>query len=853
MVKVGIIGTGIIAREHAKAIALASKSVTLIAAAEVVPERLQSFCGAFQIPRAYESAADLIADPDVDLVAITTPPAAHEALAVSALDHGKYAFCEKPLAHSLASAVRIAEAEARHSGRLAVSYQMRYDASFRRLTWLCQNGWIGDIESACIERHSYIPHADHNAGGWWGSWPVAGGGVLITQLIHELDLLILAIGRPVSVNAVMDTRYTEIESEDYVEATFRFSGGSTVRCSASVNSGHLSGGFAIQGSDGTVGLPWHFTTKDPSRLTKALKEVDRALPETCPRSPSLVSRGAHLLARHLGAKEKLELTPHARLYQDIAHNMESGAPLPIPPTGAMGSLELCMAVYESAITGKEIELPLSSASTVYNGVSKEDYEARKCAPSTSESGATDEIASLTLATNPMSPSVSGAIKSSAKGAAVSIARRVLNMAHIELAFVKAALWPLPQVHGGPRARRWPWPRRRHFDNRERRAVLQVMDREIRTGGAIVYEDVEEKAYCEAFARYLGGGYADAVNSGTNALYIALRALDLEPGSEVIVPPVTDAGGTMPVAMMNCIPVPADSDRGSVLTSADQIRLVLTERASAIVVAHLGGHPVDMDPILKLAQAHQIPVVEDCAQAHGAVYKGRMVGSLGTIAAFSTMFGKHHTTGAQGGIVFTKDARLIARARQIADRGKAYGTRGSAGNLIASLNFNQDEISMAIGRVQLDKLPDAIQARRTFASLVETGLHGVDGVSLICDPSDCLSSYLFLMVRFDTSKLRCTCQDFASALLEEGIPDVYAGYSVYPTDHPWYRNAVVFGTSGLPWAMLPGQPRPQHFELPNVRQANRSIFRIDIHESLGNREARDLVTAIKKIVHYYKAS
>src|SRR5262249_17813563 len=148
---------------------------------------------------------------------------------------------------------------------------------------------------------------------------------------------------------------------------------------------------------------------------------------------------------------------------------------------------------------------------------------------------------------------------------------------------------------------------------------------------------------------------------------------------------------------------------SILTSAKQIKAVLTDRTSAIVVAHMGGHPVDMDPILELATERQIPVVEDCAQAHGAVYKGRMVGTLGTISAFSTMFGKHHSTGGQGGVIFTRDPLLLAKARQFGDRGKAFGIPDKDGNLLASLNFNQTEINMAIGRVQLDKLPASIKA------------------------------------------------------------------------------------------------------------------------------------------------
>src|SRR5262249_51566353 len=221
---------------------------------------------------------------------------------------------------------------------------------------------------------------------------------------------------------------------------------------------------------------------------------------------------------------------------------------------------------------------------------------------------------------------------------------------------------------------------------------------------------------------------------------------------------------------------------------------------------------DMDPILELATERQIPVVEDCAQAHGAVYKGRMVGTLGTISAFSTMFGKHHSTGGQGGVIFTRDPLLLAKARQFGDRGKAFGIPDKDGNLLASLNFNQTEINMAIGRVQLDKLPASIKARRAFASRVATGLQEVDGISLIGDPPSCLSSFWYLMIRLDRAKFVWDSSAFASALSHEGIDGVAAGYPVYPTDQRWYRDAAVFGNSGLPWSL--NQGRPRLFELPN---------------------------------------
>jgi perosamine synthetase len=309
---------------------------------------------------------------------------------------------------------------------------------------------------------------------------------------------------------------------------------------------------------------------------------------------------------------------------------------------------------------------------------------------------------------------------------------------------------------------------------------------------------------------------------------------------------------MPVVLMNCIPIPADSESGSPNTSVAQIEAALSDRTSAILVAHIAGRPVDLDPILQLAAERNIPVVEDCAQALGALYKGRLVGTSGAISAFSTMFGKQHCTGAQGGVVFTKHTLLFARARQIADRGKPHGTLGNPANVVASLNFNQDEISMAIGRVQLEKLPAAIRARRSFASLVERGLHDVEGISFIGDPPGCPGSYWFLMIRLDTGKFTCGSREFAIALGEEGIGGVQAGYPFYPTEQPWYRDAAVFGTSGIPWSMLGGQSKPRHFDLPNAHNANRAILRIDVHESLAAREATDLVNAIRKIARFYAA-
>lgn len=440
---------------------------------------------------------------------------------------------------------------------------------------------------------------------------------------------------------------------------------------------------------------------------------------------------------------------------------------------------------------------------------------------------------------------------SIKRIAVNLVKQSLAVANIEPATAKAIVRRPKSANGGFKVRRWPWPRRKHIGAEERRAAIRVLDRELKNGGAVVYGGVENKAYCDAFASYMGGGYALAVNSGTNAVYVALRTLDLAPGSEVIVPAISDPGGVMPVALMNCVPIAADTQPGSLNTSIDQIRSVLSDRTAAIVVTHIAGHPVDMDPILELARERGLAIVEDCAQSHGTKYKGRLAGTLGDIAAFSTMFGKQHCTGGQGGVVFTRNTMLFARARQITDRGKPYAVLGGSTNIVASLNFNQDEISLAIGRVQLSKLPAAIGKRREFALTVEKGIAHVEGVTFLSDPSYGESSFWFMLLRIDSQKLSCDSQQFAIALNAEGIEGVMGGYPFYPTEQPWYTDANFFCKQNEVATLHETHDIRLRAPLSNAHSANQHLVRVDVHESLGPAEAIDLIAAIEKVANKFR--
>ena len=398
------------------------------------------------------------------------------------------------------------------------------------------------------------------------------------------------------------------------------------------------------------------------------------------------------------------------------------------------------------------------------------------------------------------------------------------------------------INGGEAVRTTPFPPRKLFGRDEKDAVMSLFDEAMEKGHQVLgYNGPQEEAYCKEFADFLGGGFADGVNSGTNAVYVALRALEPEPGSEVIVPAISDPGGVMPAAICGCVPVPADTIEDYYTIGAEQIEAKITDKTSAIIVAHIAGIPADMDPIMELANSRGIPVVEDCAQIHGAKYKGRMVGTLGTISSFSLMFGKHHATGGQGGMVFTKDEELYWKARRYADRGKPIGIDDAPnGNVVAALNCNMDELHAAIGRVQLRKLDDIASRRRTLAKSIAESCRGeLKSIQLKEEPADCEGVYWFLVFKCDQSLLKVSKEDFVKAVEAEGIP-VCPTYKHVPVRMEWMGKYMQ--QNG--WAM------DGRYDLTNVDKVDDMYFNCGLHEDFTQAEADDIIAALKKVEAAY---
>lgn len=221
-----------------------------------------------------------------------------------------------------------------------------------------------------------------------------------------------------------------------------------------------------------------------------------------------------------------------------------------------------------------------------------------------------------------------------------------------------------------------------------------------------------------FARFCGVRHAVTTNNGTTAIHLALVALGIGPGDEVIIPTLTFIATANAVRYCGATPVLVDCDEDTLNIDVRAIEARITTRTRAIIAVHLYGHPADMDPILELAQKHNLHVVEDAAEAHGAKYKGRMVGSIGTCASFSFYGNKILTTG-EGGMVTTNDDDLASKLRLY--RGQGMDPNRRYWHPVIGYNYRMTNIAAAIGCAQLERVNEALALRRRLASWYSHGL------------------------------------------------------------------------------------------------------------------------------------
>ena len=378
IIGVGIVGTGVIADEHAAAIARLNPHFQLIGVADISPESCRNFGAKHFSPFAYKSHRELLAREDVDLIAVCTPPAFHHEVVVDALRANKWVLCEKPLATNLNESRRILQEPNLH--RLGIVHQLRYHRNFQKTQMVIQSGVLGSVKRCTVRRHNTFNYAG-NKSSWWGSWSIAGGGVVITQFSHMFDLLVSLFGQPLSIEGEIGRRKWPIESEDWFAAMCKFKNCDSVHVEGSINAAKQQNEFSVECEHGTVHYP--FALENASDTLR--ERIDAMLFDNFgksgpPRDKPLAIRALRRLGRLTGLYDHkfvpyLEPTLHEPIYAEVANAIRHEQPLPVPVSEAQWSLELCFALYESALSGIPVTMPIHEDSfNSAKGVTLDSFE-----------------------------------------------------------------------------------------------------------------------------------------------------------------------------------------------------------------------------------------------------------------------------------------------------------------------------------------------------------------------------------------------------------------------------------------------------------------------------------------------
>jgi len=376
-----------------------------------------------------------------------------------------------------------------------------------------------------------------------------------------------------------------------------------------------------------------------------------------------------------------------------------------------------------------------------------------------------------------------------------------------------------------------WP---HFEPDEVEAAAAVL-----RSGKVNYWTGEEGRLFEAeFAQATGTKHAVCVANGTLALELALHALGIGRGDEVITTSRTFIASASCIVMRGARPVCVDVDPDSQNITAGTIERAITPRTRAIIAVHLAGWPADMDPILKLASEYDLKVIEDCAQAQGAMYKGRAVGSMGDAAAFSFCQDKIMTTGGEGGMLTTNHSDAWERAWSYKDHGKNYNSVYNREHGIGfrwlhdsfGTNWRMTEMQSAMGRLQLKKVPEWVETRRRNADRLTSYLSRVPGLRITVPPQSTHHAYYkyYAFVRPEMLQSGWSRDKIVQAIAEEAVPCFVGSCSEI------YLEKAFVG-------------RRKHKRLPIAKQLGETSLMLLVHPTLSDQHLALTVQAVEKVM------
>lgn len=406
-----------------------------------------------------------------------------------------------------------------------------------------------------------------------------------------------------------------------------------------------------------------------------------------------------------------------------------------------------------------------------------------------------------------------------------------------------------------REREWPpWP---IIGENEINAVVGVMKRgklsEFGARRGKPFRGGEKiREFEQKFAEYFGVKHAIAVNSATAGLHCAVAACNAGPGDEVIVPPYTFTATASSVLQTNAIPVFADIDEKTFCINPSEIEKKITSQTKVILPVHLLGHAAEMDRIMETARKYNLKVVEDCAQATGAKYKNRFVGTIGDMGVFSFNESKDIVTG-EGGMIITDNDELAERARMIRNHGENV-IEGKTRDYIANIvgwNYRMTEIEAAIGIEQLKRLDEFNANKKMLAEYLADGLKEIDGITTPYISPDVEHVFHVYGMLYDEKKIGIDKRTFAKAVEAEGIiiSDTFYMHPLYM--NPIFQLKTAYGNKGCPFTCSFYNGKV-NYEKGSCKVAeelceSKALWLEIIRPNCTIEDMQDIITAFKKVI------
>jgi perosamine synthetase len=343
------------------------------------------------------------------------------------------------------------------------------------------------------------------------------------------------------------------------------------------------------------------------------------------------------------------------------------------------------------------------------------------------------------------------------------------------------------------------------------------------------------------------------SSGTAALHIAVAAAGIGPGDEVITTGITDQGTVIGVLFQQAVPVFADLEADTANLSVKAVERAITPKTKAIIAVHLTGNPCDLHGLKALADRHKLVLIEDCAQAWGAKYRGQPVGTIGHIGCFSLQQAKHVTCG-DGGVVGSNDDRFGPLLQRFGDKGMdRLAAKPFDSTAVLGTNYRMSEPQAAVAAAQMDRLEGIAAKRARLGELLTEGITGLKGIVPPRVGSGDRATCWFYMFMLNPEQLKCSRQDFAKALAAEGAP-AGAGYISLPIYKLPVFQQHAFFAGRWPVKEL-GLTRMDYSKVscPTAESILDRCMRVTIHEAMSESYINEVAAAIRKVAtHYAKA-